>query len=985
MHLTYKSNYMKKLFSFFVVFVGIFFSSKINAQDFRIGFPRIEIGPRPDEKSVSLQSMDVQVEIFGNLSKTTTTLVFSNSSNRNLEGNLVFPLPENTTISGYAIDINGKLRNAVPITKARAVEVFESIQKQNIDPGIVEKVEGNNFRTRISPIPAKGSRTIQLSYYQELKLDKSAYQYQLPLDSSKKISKFNLTTKIYNADGKPQLIESPDGSFNFSENSNIYEANLSKTDFMPKKSLIINLPKKPNNVESFVQKNVDGSVYFYANLLVDAKSQPKVWSKNIGIIWDNSLSGLKRNHKKELEFLGQIISQQKNLNIEVSLLNISLEKSKVFQIKNGDWSELKKYLENVTYDGGTNYAKILPANLKADEYLMFSDGISSFGSNIFNIDKPFYTITSSPTSNYGVLKMIAQKVGGKFINLNENSVENAFKQINESSVQFLGIINNVAGEVYPISTNEVNNGISIAGISQYPNGKLMMMFGRNGKVKFNKELDLSKATQNLEISKIWAQSKVNTLELNPEQNKTEIELIGKQFSIVTSNTSLIVLENVSDYVKYKINPPTELQNEFNKLSKQGFEQKETRQADLLKNAIAKAKELKEWWKKDFKYVKPKYPKPVADSANIDDVLEGRVYGVQTRTAQADMVMPEPQAMPVMAEVEASSNMRIRGVSSLSNSADKKMKSEESSSVPEIKMVNIKSDKEYMKLIEASKNPYQTYLDLRKEYAETPGFYFDVATFFFQKKERETGLKILSSIADLGLEDAELYKMLAYKLKEIEEYQTELFITKKVLDWRPFDAQSYRDYALALQDNEQYQPALEHLYKVLTNDYSIEFANRDRDITEIIVPEINNLISLHRKELNLSGINKDVIVDIPVDIRVVMNWNKDMTDIDLWVTDPNGEKCFYGHRTTAIGGRISEDVTQGFGPEQFMLKKAIKGKYKIETNFFAERQMSISGPTTISAEIYLMYSSGKQVKKMITFQNNNPNGGGEGILVGEFEF
>ncbi|MDM1062135.1 DUF2135 domain-containing protein [Empedobacter falsenii] len=978
---------MKKLFSFFFVFVGMFFSTKINAQDIRIGFPRIEIGERPDENSVSLQSMDVQVEIFGNLAKTTTTLVFTNSSNRNLEGNLVFPLPENTTVSGYAIDINGKLRNAVPVTKARAVEVFESIQKQNVDPGIIEKVEGNNFRTRISPIPAKGSRTIQLSYYQELKLDKSSYQYHLPLDSSKKIAKFNLTTKVYNAAGKPQLVETPDGSFNFSENSNIYEANLSKTDFTPKKSLIINLPKSPNNVESFVQKNVDGSVYFYANLLVEGKSQPKVWSKNIGIIWDNSLSGLKRNHQKELEFLDKIISQQKSLNIEVSLLNISLEKSRLFQIKNGDWSELKKYLENVTYDGGTNYAKILPTNLKAEEYLLFSDGISSFGSNIFNIDKPFYTIASSPTSNYGVLKMIAQKVGGKFINLNENSVENAFKQINESSVQFLGIINNTAGEVYPISTNDVNNGISIAGISQYPNAKLTMMFGRNGKVEFNKELDLSKATQNLEISKIWAQSKVNYLELNPEQNKTEIEEIGKQFSIVTSNTSLIVLENVSDYVKYKINPPAELQNEFNKLSKQGFEQKETRKADLLKNAIAKTKELKEWWKKDFKYVKPKYPKPVVDSAMAIE-----------ETAQVQHVMPEPRTTAVI-ESESSADIqamvvtangvrresRSLGYASANFVSDKKMKDQSSVSVPEIKIVNVKSDKEYMKLIEASKNPYQTYLDLRKDYAETPAYYFDVATFFFQKKERETGLKILSSIADLGLEDAELYKMLAYKLKEIEEYQTELFITKKVLDWRPFDAQSYRDYALALQDNEQYQSALEYLYKVLTNDYSVEIANRDRDITEIIVPEINNLVSLHRKELNLSKINKDIIADIPVDIRVVMNWNKDMTDIDLWVTDPNGEKCFYGNRTTGIGGRMSEDVTQGFGPEQFMLKKAIKGKYKIETNFFGERQMSISGPTTISAEIYLMYSSGKQVKKMITFQNNKPNSGGEGILVGEFEF
>ncbi|WP_353164960.1 VIT domain-containing protein [Empedobacter brevis] len=974
---------MKKLFSFFVLFVGIFFSPKIIAQDIRIGIPRIEIGDRPDEKSVHLQSMDVQVEIFGNLAKTTTTLVFANSSSRNLEGNLVFPLPENTTVSGYAIDMNGKLRDAVAVTKARAVEVFESIQKQNVDPGIIEKVEGNNFRTRISPIPGRGTRTIQLSYYQELKLNKSAYQYHLPLDSSKKISKFNLTTKVYNSTGKPQLIESPDGTFNFSENSNIYEASLSKTDFIPKNSLLINVPKTENRVESFIQKNIDGSVYFYANVLVDEKPQVKVWSKNIGIIWDNSLSGLKRNHKKELELLDKFISQQKNLNIEVSLLNITLGKGRLFQIKNGEWSELKNYLENVTYDGGTNYAKILPTNLKADEYLLFSDGISSFGSNIFNVDKPFYTVASSPTSNYGVLKIIAQKVGGKLINLNENSVENAFKQLNASSAQFLGIINNTAGEVYPISTNEVNNGISIAGISQYPNAKLTMMFGRNGKVEFQKELDLGKAVQNLEISKIWAQSKVNVLELNSEQNKTEIEEIGKQFSIVTSHTSLIVLENVSDYVKYKINPPTELQKEYNDLLKQGVLNKENRKADLLQNAIAKAKELKEWWKKDFKPVKSKYPKPVTDST---------IY--LEETVQSDMIIPEPRttaaiqdrqgnAQSVVTAYGININRERRALGY--NSSDKKVEKEEFSSVPEIKMVNIKSDKEYMKLIEASKNPYQTYLDLRKEYAETPAYYFDVATFFFQKKEREIGLKILSSIADLGLEDAELYKMLAYKLKEIEEYPTELFITKKILDWRPFDAQSYRDYALALQDNGQYQTALEHLYKVLTNDYSVEIANRDRDITEIIVPEVNNLVSLHRKDLNLAGINKDIIVDIPVDIRVVMNWNKDMTDIDLWVTDPNGEKCFYGHRTTAIGGRMSEDVTQGFGPEQFMLKKAIKGKYKIETNFFAERQMSISGPTTISAEIYLMYSSGKQVKKMITFQNNNPDRGGEGILVGEFEF
>ncbi len=966
---------MKKLFSFLIFFVAFIQSTKCFAQDRHIGFPRIEIDTKADENSVMLKEMDIQVEIFGNLAKTTTTLVFTNSSNRNLEGNLVFPLPENTTISGYAIDINGRLRNAVPVTKARAVEVFETIQKQNIDPGIVEKVEGNNFRTRISPIFAKGSRTIQMSYYQTLKAEKSGYQYHLPLDSSKKIAKFTLQTKVYNSSQKPQLVESPDGTFNFSENSHVFEGNLTKTDFTPKKSFTINLPKSIEKIESFIQRNLDGSVYFYANSLIDGKSLPKKWSKNIGVIWDNSLSGLKRNHQKELEFLGKIIAQEKNLTIQVGLLNINLEKGKSFQIKNGEWTDLKKYLETIVYDGGTNYSKIVSTTLKADEYLLFSDGISSFGSNQFNFSKPIYTISSSVTSNYGVLKLIAQKNNGKFINLNDTSVEKAFEQINQNALQFMGIINNTAGEVYPIN-QEIIEDFSIAGISNYPNAKLTMMFGRNGKVEFNKELDLSKASETFEISKVWAQNKVNFLELNPEQNKKEIEEIGKQFSIVTSNTSLIVLENISDYVKYQINPPAELQNEYNKLTKQGFAQKEKRKNDLLQKAIAKANELSEWWKKDFKPVKPKYPKPVADSTTyLEDV------------ALEDIAIPEPRSENAeLQSVVMAYGVRSESRRSNEHAARSKNKEEDKFSfVPEIKIVNVKSDKEYIKLIEASKNPYQTYLDLRTTYQETPAYYFDVATYFFQSNDKEKGLLVLSSIADLGLEDAELYKMLAYKLKEIKEYSTELFITKKVLDWRPFDAQSYRDYALALQDNKQYQAALDHLYKVLTNDYSVEIAMRDRDITEIIVPEINNLISLHGKELNLSAIDKKIIVDLPVDIRVVMNWNKDMTDIDLWITDPNGEKCYYGHRTTSIGGRMSEDITQGFGPEQFMLKKAIKGKYKVETNFFGERQMSISGPTTISAEIYLMYSSGKEVKKMITFQNNNPNRGGSGILVGEFEF
>lgn len=44
--------------------------------------------------------------------------------------------------------------------------------------------------------------------------------------------------------------------------------------------------------------------------------------------------------------------------------------------------------------------------------------------------------------------------------------------------------------------------------------------------------------------------------------------------------------------------------------------------------------------------------------------------------------------------------------------------------------------------------------------------------------------------------------------------------------------------------------------------------------------------------------------MPLDLRVVLTWYADNTDIDLWVTDPKGEKAFYGHQLTYQGGRMS---------------------------------------------------------------------------------
>jgi tetratricopeptide (TPR) repeat protein len=965
--------------------------------------------------TVDLKSMDIDVEIFGNVAITTMKMVFHNNTSRILEGELTFPMPEGVTVSRYAIDINGKLRDAVPVPKAKATEVFESIEHRQIDPGILERVEGNNFRTRIYPLPANGERTVLIAYEEALAFKNgNAMQYHLPLNYPQRISTFSLQAKVYQGTQKPQLLEQPDGSFTFSENNQTYEASLRKTDYKPQKSLTVSLPKNTSIPEVVLQPNRDGSYYFLVNAYQKGNSQKKVWSNRMGIIWDNSLSGIHRDKEKELALLDLIIKQKQNLTVELGLLNITFKKAQSFTIKNGDWSELKKYLQNLVYDGGTDFSAVNEKTLPADEYLFFSEGLSTFGKNTVAISKPVYCITSSTKADYSALKAISNKTGGKFVNLQNTPVNEAYQTINEDNLQFLGIQEqSLVSEVYPSAPAEINGHISVAGIIKKGSGEITLLFGRNGKIESTQKVQLKNQSGDIKVNRIWAQKKIAEMDVQYEQNKEDIELLGKQFGIVTRNTSLIVLEDIADYVRYEITPPAELLSTYNELKKNQWAAKENRMNELLERAFVMVEDLKVWWKTDFKPGK-RYPTPIDDDGYSGIIAEEEM----DISVQADMPPPPPPAQSVHpeilniveddAEIDEILITSSEDVGSLAQAQDyvvaeaeessaadyrrpanrtkiKESKPTETRQIAKIRLPGIQSDKEYMQQIRSANDPYSSYLALRETYMGTPGFYFDVSDFFYEKNQTEKGLLILSNLADLDIENAELFKTLAYRLKEKGAYKHELYITQKVREWRPMDPQSHRDYALALQDNGQYQEALECLYSILNASYSPEAAIRDYGIEETLVCEINNLISLHRKKLNLSMIDSRLIADLPVNIRVVINWNKNDTDIDLWVTDPNGERCYYSHNRTTIGGRLSNDFTQGFGPEQFLLKKAINGTYKIETNFFGERQLTLSGPTTIMGEIYLYYSDGREERQIITFQNGENGRETNGVLIGEFEF
>ena len=99
-----------------------------------------------------------------------------------------------------------------------------------------------------------------------------------------------------------------------------------------------------------------------------------------------------------------------------------------------------------------------------------------------------------------------------------------------------------------------------------------------------------------------------------------------------------------------------------------------------------------------------------------------------------------------------------------------------------------------------------------------------------------------------------------------------------------------------------------------------------------------------------------------DIRVKLNWEGgELTDVDLHVTDPNAEECYFGNMITAIGGELDVDDLDGYGPENFRLQpgEAIAGTYQIEVNYYSD-EGTPGEPVDATVKIYLNEGTSEEV-------------------------
>jgi Ca-activated chloride channel family protein len=141
--------------------------------------------PAPEAPNLVIKYHRVQVEITDQVATTEVDQVFLNDTDYDLEGIYIFPLPEEASISEFAMYVDGERWEGEILPRDEARAIYEEIVRRRLDPALLEYVGRDTFKASIFPIEPGDERRVELAYTQVLENDGGLIKYVYPLDTER--------------------------------------------------------------------------------------------------------------------------------------------------------------------------------------------------------------------------------------------------------------------------------------------------------------------------------------------------------------------------------------------------------------------------------------------------------------------------------------------------------------------------------------------------------------------------------------------------------------------------------------------------------------------------------------------------------------------------------------------------------------------------------------------------------------------------------
>lgn len=574
-----------RILGVFVGLVGVVFGQ----------LPRMTIEDGGHRQDLEVKKVEVRVQVSGEFVETRMTLEFFNKTGLNQEGEFRLPLPEGSSVHFYALEVNGEMREATVVGKERARRAYETIKAQNIDPGIVEKMEGNVYRTRIFPVLPKSSKRVSIGYVQRFSRVGVELRYSLPFGIEEAVDRFEL---VVAGDLKGVKIGAPEG---LSMERVDGELRGGVVNSGVEGALVLKRAVRDEAVAEVCE--VGGERFVTISAKVPAKVLAAKGKRpgSLTVFWDASASGYSRDLKAEVGLLGALVTELSDVSVRLVAVHGEVEELGVFEVKGGDWGWLRAAVEGIFYDGLADWRGVNFGKVKGSSVLLFGGSAGAYPVERVDVDGVLHVVRSGGVGVSDVFSTMAGESGGGVLDLGVMKVGDCVKDVVELRARVVRLDGFFSSCHVEMDGERVR---ILAKLSGEREGDVGICFGYGDEVVERVPLVLKKAEGGEMLRYLWAEQELAEMVARGSflDRGDERELVDfcKWYGLVSDFTSMIVLERMEDHVRFEIPPP---EKELLAAYKEGLKK---RKGKLLRSGHdyleSYFKDRSKWYAKDYPWM-----------------------------------------------------------------------------------------------------------------------------------------------------------------------------------------------------------------------------------------------------------------------------------------------------------------------------------------------------------------------------------------------
>jgi len=550
--------------------------------------------PRPITlpRSLPIRSIKIDTKISSQVATTHVEQIFRNDTDATLEGTYFFPIPEQASITEFAIwDGDRRLVGEVR-SREEARRIYDEIVRRQRDPGLLEYAGKDLFQASIFPIPPHSDKKLEISYSQVLRAESGTVAYRYPLGTGRQVTQIGSVSGRIALDSKEPLrnIYSPSHAIDVKRSGDrrsvvSFESGANEPqDFQ----LFYGLSREDFGVTLLTHREPGKDGYYL--LMISPKddwSEQEYTAKDIVFVLDTSGSmaeaGKMEKARAALLYGVRILRPQDRFNIVAFSGEERLMERRMITADDQGRKRGEDFAQSLRPAGGTNINEALLAAMQQFEsgnrpkiLVFMTDGLPTVGiTNAGQIvdnartgrvpGMRLFTFGVGYDVNTALLDKLAAENGGvaDYVEPKEDievKVSNFFAKVNfpvltDLKLDMAGVQTDL---VYPRGLPDLFRGSQIILIGRYRNAidmdfvRLQLSGNANGANKsffYNNLRFPLREDANDFLPRLWATRRVGWLmeqvRTNGEQQELRDEIVdlGTRYGIVTPYTSYLALES----------------------------------------------------------------------------------------------------------------------------------------------------------------------------------------------------------------------------------------------------------------------------------------------------------------------------------------------------------------------------------------------------------------------------------------------------------